>query len=277
MSGKLYIVATPIGNLKDISFHAIDVLKSVDLIACENPMHTTKLLQHYNIKKPLDKFFDHNEKEKSKYLFQLLSQGKDIALVSDAGTPLISDPGFNLVRLLKLEGIQVIPIAGPCAMVAALSASGLETNEFSFEGFLPAKQSLRVKCLQRLVLDTRTLIFYESPHRIQQTLLDSIQVFGLMRIAVIARELTKQFETIKQLPLGQLYQWVHRDRQDRGEIVFLIQGAESRHRHHEMTDLLKVLMPYLHGKKLVEVVREYTGVSKQTIYKAIERINQESG
>lgn len=276
MSGKLYIIATPIGNLKDISFHAIEVLKSVDLIACENPLHTTKLLQHYNIKKPLDKFFDHNEREKSKDLLKLLHQGQNIALVSDAGTPLISDPGFNLVRLLKLEGIEVTPIAGPSAMIAALSVSGLETNHFSFEGFLPSKQSLRIKRLQELVQDTRTLIFYESPHRIKQTLIDSIQVFGLMRVSVIARELTKQYETVQQLPLGQLFQWVNQNRQDRGEIVLLIQGAEPGHRHHEMEHLLKILQPHLQGKTLVEVVRQYTGVPKQSIYKAIEQINQES-
>lgn len=273
VSGKLYIVATPIGNLKDISMHALEVLNQVDLIACENPSHTTKLLDHYNIKKPLDKFFDHNEKEKAKFLCKLIQQGKNIALVSDAGTPLISDPGFNLVRLLQLEDIQIIPIAGPSAAITALCASGLATNQFVFEGFLPSKQSARIKYLDALQYETRTLIFYESPHRIQNTLIDCLKVFGLMRPAVIARELTKHYETIKQYPLGQLYQWLITHKQARGEIVLMIQGAEQPHRIHEMTHLLETLMPHLQGKQLVDVVRQYTGSSKQNIYKAIEYIN----
>ena len=276
MSGILYIVATPIGHLKDVSERALAILNQVDLIACENPLHTTKLLNHYNIKKPLDKFFDHNEVEKSKKLAQLLHEGKNIALVSDAGTPLISDPGFNLVRLMQTEGIKVVPIPGSCAMVTALSASGLPTDRFMFEGFLPAKQSVRLKQLMQVQTQTRTLIYYETPHRILQAVLDCIKVFGLMRPVVIARELTKQYETIHQLPLGQLYQWLVTNRQDRGEIVLMIQGAEPSHRSHEMSHLLQLLMPHLQGKQLVEVIREYTGCPKQTIYKALEQLKHQN-
>lgn len=276
MSGKLYIIATPIGNLKDISSNALDVLNQVDLIACENPMHTIKLLNHYNIKKPMDKFFDHNEKEKSKFLCSMLHQGKNIALVSDAGTPLISDPGFNLVRLVRQEGIQVVPIVGPCALIAALSVSGLNTNRFMFEGFLPAKHTIRVKQLENLKYETATLVFYESPHRILKSLQDCISVFGLMRMAVIARELTKQYETIEMQPLGQLYQWMIANKQDRGEIVLLIQGAELAQRQHEMEHALNILMPVLHGKQLVDSVRQLTGASKQSIYKAVAKITDQN-
>jgi 16S rRNA (cytidine1402-2'-O)-methyltransferase len=274
--GKLYIVATPIGNLDDISKRALTVLQEVDSIACENPRHTTKLLNHYNIKKPLDKFFEHNEKEKSQILLSKLSQGQNIALVSDAGTPLISDPGYNIVKLAQQAGISVIPIVGPCALIGALSASGLETNRFAFEGFLATKQTLRLKQLASMRDETRTIVLYETPHRIQACLEDCIHTFGLMRVAVVARELTKKFEVIKQLPLGQLYQWLVGSKQDKGEIVLLIQGAEKTHHHHDMLPLIKKLQPIVTGKQLVEAVRALTGCSKQSIYKAVEHINHQS-
>lgn len=269
MSGRLYIIATPIGHLGDFSPHGVEILKQVDLIACENPGHSQRLLQHYQIQKPLEKVFEHNESIKASSLLKRLIQGQKVAYISDAGTPLISDPGYRLVRLAQQHHIQVIPIAGPCAAIAALSVAGLPTDRFVFEGFLPNKSNSRVKALKKLQYETRTLIFYESPHRILASLLDCAQVFGLMRLGVIARELTKQYETICQLPLGQLYQWAAQTHQDRGEMVLLIQGAEDKHQHHALHDMLQQLSSHLQGKQLVNVVHTLTGCPKQQIYQTL--------
>lgn len=272
MPGKLYMVATPIGHLGDLSPHAVSILTQVDLIACENPGHSKKLLQHYQIQKPVDKLFDHNEQAKASGYIKRLEAGQDIAYISDAGTPLISDPGYRLVHLAQRLGIQVIPIAGPCAAIAALSAAGLPTDRFAFEGFLPSKASGRKKVFEGLLFETRTLIFYEAPHRIAQALLDAIEVFGIMRLAVIARELSKQHETICQMPLGQLYQWLMATKQDRGEIVLLIQGAQAKHEHHALYDMIKQLSDHIQGKQLVNVIHTLTGCPKQQVYQALANL-----
>ena len=197
MAGKLYIVSTPIGNLKDITLRAIEVLKQVDLIAAEDTRHTKILTSHYDIKTPLTSYFQYNKIRKADSLIRLLKEGKDVALVSDAGTPGISDPGFVIIRKALQENITVIPIPGPAAFLTALSVSGLPTNKFAFEGFLSNKSSQRRKQLKELSGEKRTIIIYESPHRLLKTLNDILEVLGDIEM-VCARELTKKFEEVRR-------------------------------------------------------------------------------
>jgi 16S rRNA (cytidine1402-2'-O)-methyltransferase len=216
MSGKLYLVATPIGNLEDITLRALRVLREVDLIACEDTRHTRKLLAHYEISKPTVSYHDHNERERAADLIEKLKAGLNIALVSDAGTPLVSDPGFRLVRDSIDEGIRVVPIPGPSALVTALAASGLATVEFTFAGFLPARRHARRARLAQLAPLRSTLVFYEAPHRIKETLADARDVLG-NRQAVVARELTKLHEQFIRGALSEI-----EVTETRGEIVLLI-------------------------------------------------------
>jgi 16S rRNA (cytidine1402-2'-O)-methyltransferase len=197
MSGTLYIVSTPIGNLKDITFRAIETLKQADLIAAEDTRRTKILTSHYDIKTPLTSYFEHNKIKKADFLIRVLKEGKDIALVSDAGTPGISDPGFAIIKKALEEGIQVVPIPGPAGFLTALSASGLPTNKFVYEGFLSNKSSQRKKRLKELSGEDRTVIIYESPHRLLKALNDILEVLGDIHI-VCARELTKKFEEIRR-------------------------------------------------------------------------------
>ena len=197
MAGTLYIVSTPIGNLKDITFRAIEVLKQVDVIAAEDTRRTRILTSHYGIRAPLTSYFQHSRIKKADYLIRLLKEGKDIALVSDAGTPGISDPGFVIIRRALEEGLEVIPIPGPAAFLTALSVSGLPTNQFAFEGFLSNKSSQRRKRLKELAGEKRTIIIYESPHRLLKALGDILEILGDIDI-VCARELTKKFEEIRR-------------------------------------------------------------------------------
>lgn len=193
--GTLYVVATPIGNLKDITLRAIDTLKEVDLIAAEDTRHTKILTNHYDIKTPLTSYFEHNQITKGEYLLKLLKEGKNIALVSDAGTPGVSDPGAHIISLAIKDGIRIIGIPGPTAFVLGLILSGAPTDKFSFEGFLPNKSAARRNVLSRLKGEKRTIIFYESPHRILKTLYDILDVLGDVRISIM-RELTKKFEEV---------------------------------------------------------------------------------
>ncbi len=195
MSGALYLVATPIGNLKDITYRAVEVLKSVDFIACEDTRHAKILLDHYGIQKPLVSYFDHSESKKAPKIIQKIKEGQSVALVSDAGTPGIADPGYRLVAEAIKEGVRLEPIPGPCAALAALGVSGLSTDRFIFEGFLPVKSGARKNRLRALKEEKRTVIFYESPHRILKTLSAIQETFGDIQI-VVARELTKKFEEI---------------------------------------------------------------------------------
>jgi 16S rRNA (cytidine1402-2'-O)-methyltransferase len=197
MSGKLYIVSTPIGNLKDITLRAIEVLKQVDLIAAEDTRHTKILTSHYGIKTPLTSYFQYNKVKKSDSLIRLLREGKDVALVSDAGTPGISDPGFGIIKKALEEDIAIIPIPGPAGFLTALSVAGLPTNKFVFEGFFSNKSSQRKKRLRELSGEERTVIIYESPHRLLKTLQDILEILGDINI-VCARELTKKFEEIRR-------------------------------------------------------------------------------
>ncbi len=202
MSAQLFVVATPIGHLDDISYRAIQVLKSVSIIAAEDTRTSSQLLKHFGITTPLTACHDHNESNKIDQLIQRLQNGEDMALISDAGTPLISDPGFKLVRAAQAHNIRVIPVPGACAAIAALSAVGLPSDRFSFEGFLPSKQSQRLLNLEKLKDETQTLIFYEAPHRILDSVQDMANVFGADRAVGFAREITKTFETIKKNDLG---------------------------------------------------------------------------
>ena len=226
MSAQLFVVATPIGHLDDMNFRAIDTLKSVSVIAAEDTRTSAQLLKHFNISTPLTACHDHNESNKIDILVQRLLKGENMALISDAGTPLISDPGFKLVRAAQEHGIRVIPVPGACAAIAALSSVGLPSDRFSFEGFLSSKATQRLAQLEKLKDETQTLIFYEAPHRILDCVKNMTEVFGADRPVGFAREITKTFETIRKMTLGELVQFIESDHnQQKGEIVLVVGGA----------------------------------------------------
>ena len=225
-SGTLHVVATPIGNLGDLSPRALETLKRVDAICAEDTRHTRQLLAHFGLERPLLALHEHNEGDAAAPLVARLLAGDSLALVSDAGTPLVSDPGFRLVRAARAAGVRVSPVPGPSALVAALSAAGLPSDRFVFEGFLPAKAKARREHLQALAAEPRTLIFYEASHRIEETLADMAMAFGDERPAVVARELTKLFETVLDGGVAELARRVREDaNQRKGEFVVLVQGA----------------------------------------------------
>jgi len=267
--GFLYVVATPIGNLEDFSPRAQRILAEVDLIAAEDTRHSAKLLAHYGILTPVTAFHEHNEYEKAHDLVSLLSHGKHLALISDAGTPLVSDPGYRLVRAAHMAGIRVVPVPGPCAAVAALSVSGLPSDRFTFEGFPPTKSTARRTWLENLVREPRTLIFYESPHRIVESLADMVSVFGETRDAVYAREITKQFETVRPAPLGELARWVAQDaHQQLGEIVVIVHGArvDEDAARAEAERILRILLKSLPVSQAASVAAELSGRKKNELY-----------
>ena len=227
-SGTLHVVATPIGNLGDLSPRALETLKRVDAICAEDTRHTRQLLAHFGLERPLLALHEHNEGDAAAPLVARLLAGDSLALVSDAGTPLVSDPGFRLVRAARAAGVRVSPVPGPSALVAALSAAGLPSDRFVFEGFLPAKAKARREHLQALAAEPRTLIFYEASHRIEETLADMAMAFGDERPAVVARELTKLFETVLDGGVAELARRVREDaNQRKGEFVVLVQGASE--------------------------------------------------
>ncbi len=268
MVGKLYVVATPIGNLGDISYRAVKILSSVAAIAAEDTRHSQRLLQHYQIDTPVFALHDHNEQAKSQAVLARLQAGDDLALISDAGTPLISDPGFHVVKFLHQHDITIVPIPGACAAITALSVAGLPTNQFYFVGFLHAKAHARQQQLQQLAEHAATLIFYEAPHRILATLIDMQQMLGEQRQAVLARELTKTFETIKCGQLSEIYDVVQQDsNQQKGEIVLLVQGSEQQseldsHAQHTMA----ILAAELPVKQAAKLAADITGVKKNQLY-----------
>jgi len=270
MTGILYVVATPIGNLDDISARAIHVLGHVARIAAEDTRHSARLLQHLGINTPLVAVHDHNEAGRVQSLINQLLAGDDIALISDAGTPLISDPGYRLVAAAHEASVRVVPIVGACAAIAALSAAGLPSDRFSFEGFLSAKTTARQVQLQALVNETRTLIFYEAPHRILECVQDMRAIFGEQRRVVLARELTKTFETIKQMTLAELCVFVESDtNQQRGEIVLVVEGAavdSGLAAQQEVDALLLKLLKYLPVKASAQLAAELTGHKKNALY-----------
>jgi 16S rRNA (cytidine1402-2'-O)-methyltransferase len=226
--GTLYVVATPIGNLGDLTPRARDVLAAVDAICAEDTRHSKPLLTAFGIDKPLIALHEHNEAEQATKLVARLRAGETLALVSDAGTPLVSDPGYRFVREVRAAGLSVSPLPGACAAIAALSVAGIPSDRFCFEGFLPAKSAARRERLQSLARETRTLVFYESSHRIEESLADFITVFGGEREAVLARELTKMFETILGDTLAAILERVSSDENQRkGEFVLIVRGSED--------------------------------------------------
>lgn len=266
----LYVVATPIGNLDDLSARARQVLAEVDAILCEDTRQSGVLLRHAGISRPLLAVHEHNEGERAAALVQRLREGQRLALISDAGTPLISDPGYRLVAAVRTAGCAVSPIPGPCALVAALSVAGLPTDRFSFEGFLPAKAGERRKRLQAVASDPRTLVWYEAPHRIVETLAAAVEVLGGERRAVIGRELTKRFETMLDATLAELLVRVQSDAdQQRGEIVLVVAGAppvDDAARIDEGRRLYALLAAELPPSKAARIAAAYTGAPKRALY-----------
>lgn len=265
----LYIVPTPIGNLADITQRALDTLRSVDLVAAEDTRHTGILLSHYQISVPTFALHDHNEQQKAEVLIARIKEGKSVALVSDAGTPLISDPGYHLVTRCREAGVKVVPLPGPCAAITALSAAGLPTDRFAFEGFLPAKAKGRDDRLQAVIEDTRSLVFYESPRRVQETVEAIARILGERQV-VACRELTKTFESIHGLPASEMLTWLGEDENRcRGEIVLVVAGASKLDEElpAEALRTLGLLVAELPLKKAAALTAEIHGVKKNALYK----------
>jgi 16S rRNA (cytidine1402-2'-O)-methyltransferase len=271
--GKLYVVATPIGNLADISFRAIEILKQVDLIAAEDTRHVKMLLQHYGITNKLISLHQHNEDKASVGLLEKLREGLSIALVSDAGTPLLSDPGMPLVKMVKDAGLDVVPVPGACALIAALSAAGLPVTQFTFEGFSPRTSSARKSFFSERLMCPTTWVFYESSHRILASLQDMSEILPLDRQVVIARELTKLHETIVKAGLGEMLKLVESDTNMRkGEFVVIVDGATIDKKEQVITPeqekILRVLLSECSIKTAVTMAVEITGVRKKLLYQA---------
>jgi 16S rRNA (cytidine1402-2'-O)-methyltransferase len=271
MTGILFIVATPIGNLDDITFRAVEVLKSVDIVFAEDTRHSKKLLLHLDISKPIRAFHDHNEREKTKAIIGEIHSGKSIALISDAGTPLISDPGYFLVAQAKKECLRVVPIPGPSALITALSASGLASDRFTFLGFLPSKKTARVKLLKSLINRTETSIFYESPKRILATLTDMHRIFGDNREVCLAKELTKVFETIQTDSIPNLIKYLTFDQNNqKGEFVILISANDKidiAEAETQLESLLPILCAEMGASKAAKIAAKITGIDKKICYK----------
>jgi len=270
-SGCLSVVATPIGNMGDLSARAREVLASCDLVAAEDTRHTRGLLRHFGIDKPLLSLHEHNERERIGQLLARLGTGAHIALVSDAGTPGISDPGFALVRACAAAGVRIQPIPGPCAAIVALSAAGLPTDRFCFEGFLPAASGARLTRLRQLAGEPRTLVFHESAHRIVDTLEDCVAAFGGAREAVLARELTKQFETLYRGTLQELSALARSDANvSRGELVLVIHGApgaSTEDREVELDRVLGLLLAEMPLRQAAQLAARITGCRDNHAYR----------
>ena len=277
--GTLYIVATPIGNLKDFTFRAVEVLEAVDIIAAEDTRHSKKLLQHYGISTACMAVHEHNEQTAIVSILARLSKGQDIALISDAGTPLISDPGYALVKAARASNFKIVPIPGPNAAITALCAAGMPTDRFCFQGFLPAKLNARQQALSLLEAETRTMIFYETPHRVQAAVADMLQIFGADRNLVVARELTKLHESIYSDNLGNLVDWISADsNRSRGEFVLLLEGSCIAVDEDEVEQLrvLKVLLEELPVKKAASLGAKITGAKKNRLYQCALEIQSKT-
>ena len=268
-AATLYVVATPIGNLADLSPRAQEVLRSVAAICAEDTRHTGQLLSHFGISKPLVALHDHNEEAMAERVVARLLGGESLAVVSDAGTPLVSDPGFRLVRAARAAGVRVSPIPGACAAIAALSVAGLPSDRFVFEGFLPAKGAARRERLNKLAAETGTLVFYESSHRIAESLADMVAAFGAERPAVVGRELTKLFETVLDGSLEQLLAKVLADdNQRKGEFVVMVQGAgdDEQARIAEGRRLYAKLNEHLPPSTAAKLAAELSGAPRKALY-----------
>lgn len=279
----LYLVATPIGNLEDITLRALRILKEVDQIACEDTRHTQKLLSHYDIQKPLVSYHEHNELTRAPELVLAMEQGAQIALVSDAGVPLVSDPGYRLVTLCLRHHLPVIPIPGPSALLAALSASGLPNEEFLFAGFLPARSGERRRALERLRIEDRTIIFYEAPHRIEETLIEAREILG-DRPACIAREVTKIHEEFRRGSLSELAASLA-DKPARGEITLLIgpvaaeERSSLRDTSQSLADRVEELIRQarMDRKEALKLAAKERGISKRAAYQELHSESKDSG
>lgn len=278
MAGTLYVVATPIGNLGDITLRAIETLKTVDAIAAEDTRHTSGLLSHFGISKKLIAVHEHNEHQSAEKLLLQLQAGENIALVTDAGTPGISDPGAVVVDAVRNAGVKVVPIPGVSAVITALSASGIVQNGFLFHGFLPASGAARRKVLEALSSQTVTLVFYEAPHRIIESIVDMANVLGSTRHITIARELTKTFETIHRCVLGEAQAWLEKDaNQQRGEFVLLIEAAaikEAEALPEEALRILTLLLAELPLKQAVKLATDITKAKKNVLYEQALALKQ---
>jgi len=278
-AGTLYVVATPIGHLDDFSPRARAVLSSVAQVAAEDTRHSGRLFQQFGLDVPMVAVHDHNEAERVPGLIRRLHDGESVALVSDAGTPLISDPGYRLIAAAHDAGVRVVPVPGPCAAIAALSAAGLASDRFHFEGFLSAKAGPRQARLRALAELPHTLIFYEAPHRVAETLADMAAVWGGARLATLARELTKTFETVRRASLAELAAWVASDPdQQRGEIVLVVAGAPEREaqdaRALTAEDILRVLVRELPVKQAAALAAEMLGVKKNVLYDLAQNLRE---
>lgn len=267
----LFIVATPIGNLSDITLRAIEVLRNVSVIAAEDTRHSAKLLQHHDIGTPLISYHDHGGDAQVSRILAKLSEGGSVALISDAGTPLISDPGYRLVNAVRAQGFDVVPIPGPCAFISAISASGLPSDRIAFEGFPPAKTQARKQAFEALNKDSRTLVFYESTHRILACLLDMKEGFGAKREICIARELSKTYETFLRGSIDEVILQMEQDpNQQKGEFVVLVRGAEVDSSNDEVSPeaqkLLSVLCQELPVKQAASITAKVTGDKKNKCY-----------
>ncbi len=268
-TGILFIVPTPIGNLEDITLRALKVLAEVDLIAAEDTRHSQKLLQHYDIKTRLISLHDHNESQRAVQLIAKLNMGESIALISDAGTPLISDPGYGLVSQCRESNLEVVPLPGACAAITALSGSGLATDKFYFKGFLPVKKLAKTQALSALLRETATTVFYESPRRIIETVQMIIECLGKDKRIVIAREISKTFETFHSDTADKTLQWLNADsNQLKGEIVLMIDGYKSDGQElpEQAISLLKRLMEELPLKKAAAITAEQFELKKNALY-----------
>jgi len=277
MSGKLYLCATPIGNLEDITFRVIRTLKEVDLIAAEDTRHSIKLLNHFEIKTPMTSYHEFNKIDKAKHLVEQLSAGTNIALITDAGTPGISDPGEELVKQAYAAGIEVTSLPGACAAITALTLSGLSTRRFTFEAFLPSDKKEKQRVLNELVSDTRTIVLYEAPHRLIRTLKELLEAFGDRKISII-RELTKKYETILLTTLSESIA-IYEEKEPRGEYVLVIEGKSREEIEQEEQNKWSNLSIVEHmklytsqgveKKEAMKVVAKARGVSKREIYEVL--------
>jgi 16S rRNA (cytidine1402-2'-O)-methyltransferase len=270
----LYVVATPIGNLEDISYRAVRILAEVDLIAAEDTRHSRVLLSHYAISTPMQALHEHNEEQAAAGLLERIKNGEAIALISDAGTPLISDPGYRLVCAAREADLPVFAVPGPSAITAALSVAGLPPDRFAFEGFLPSKPAARKKKLQELVSESRTLVFFESSHRIEATIQDMAEIFGENRLVAVCRELSKKFETVLRSPLIEIMQQLAEDKnQTRGEFVIIVNGYEG----NEDQALLNAhsvaleLLEYLPASQAARVAAKLNDVPRRQVYQKLEK------
>lgn len=269
--GTLYIVATPIGNLADMTFRAVEVLQNVDVIACEDTRHSQRLLHHYSVDKPLVSLHSFNEKERGEGLVARLLEGVSVAVISDAGTPLINDPGFDLVRRARAAGVMVTPVPGPSSVTAALSVSGLPMQRFCFEGFVPAKKQARLVFLTALERETRAMVFFETPHRILESLEAMATVFGEQREVMVARELTKRFETIVEASFTEVLETMKvRGQSQKGEFVIVVQGESKQNSDEdtaELDEVLGILLEELSVSRAAAVAARICGCHKNKAYK----------